>query len=449
MRRLLLGFIVMAVLTSVAASASSKGHFSTRGTGAFRCSSAADTRVNCTRCAPGWRGDACDTAVAVAPCTPTHCVDWARCPPGQALTVHVYDTPPGADAAYVEAHASAVWRDMAAALRASPRHVGDSSSACLLVPWFDTLCTGNECTSPSRDAPKAEWLIEAVEVLPHWGGSGAHHVLFDMSSNRAPRLPVGRGFYAATSFWAAGRSFRHGHDVALPLWNQRWGEYDTPAAAAARRAGNRSRLLVFKGQRMFFCTSCAPPDLSAALAGGATAGSGLPHALSHGWVRNQLHLLHNGRDVWTVGTCARELRRNDLGTCDADCRALCMHDRRQANGTDYAALLAEAAFGLVLPGITPMSYRLAETMAAGTVPVIVSDYMVLPFAGVLDWRRLAVRVPEGDIRSVPAVLRSLSQERVAAMRAAVADAYERCFASPGKIALCSIDQLEAQLYGRV
>ena len=428
----------------------SGSHFSTRGTGPFRCANAADARINCTRCAPGWRGTACDAAVFVAPCTPAHCLDWSRCPWGAPLTLHVYDTPAGPDAAYVDSRASAVWRDVVTTLRASKRHV--ANDACLHVPWFDTLCTGNECTSPSHDVPKTEWLISAVEVLPHWNGNGANHLLFDMSSNHAPRLPVGRGFYAATSFWAAGRSFRHGHDVALPLWNQRWEEYLSPAASTARRAGNRSRLLVFKGQRMFFCKSCAPLDLAAALSGSLGPGDkpgSMPHALKHGWVRNQLHLLHNGRDVWTVGTCSRELQRNDLGSCDADCRARCAQDSRVSNGTNYDALLWDAVFGLVLPGITPMSYRLAETMATGAVPVIASDYMTLPFSSVLDWEKLVVRVPETSLHAVPEQLRNLPHEKVIAMRMAVANAYERCFSTPGKIALCAVDQLEANIFGRL
>ena len=35
------------------------------------------------------------------------------------------------------------------------------------------------------------------------------------------------------------------------------------------------------------------------------------------------------------------------------------------------------------------------------------------------------------------------------MRAAGATAYERCFASPGCIALCGVEQFEAALFGRV
>lgn len=122
------------------------GQFSRRGDGPYLCSSATDVRVNCTRCAPGWRGVQCSERVAVAPCTLLHCLDLLRCPRG--LTVHVYSPPQTELAAYVTARASAVWTQLVSGLLQSKRHVADPAAACLLLPWFDTLCTSNDCTNP-------------------------------------------------------------------------------------------------------------------------------------------------------------------------------------------------------------------------------------------------------------------------------------------------------------
>jgi hypothetical protein len=409
-----------------------------RGDGPHRCSSAADQRLNCTRCAPGWRGLECELPVFVAPCTPHHCLDWTRCEWGKPLTLHVYSPPRTAEAAYVQAHHSQVWLDVLATLQQSTRHVRDASRACLLVPWMDVLCTSNDCTNPTVDTPKADWLIRAIEQLPHWRG-GTNHVLFDMSSNHAPRLPVGRGFYMATSFWSAGSSYRHGHDQALPLWNQKWPQFLSPDAAKRRRSDARDKLLVFKGQRMFWCASCAPKDLADALK------SNEERTLhTHGWVRNQLHLLHNGRDIITLGTCTRELKNKKL--CDAACQTRCKRDAVENNKTEFHTLLCDSVFGLVLPGITPMSYRLAETMACGAIPVIVSDFMMLPLSHVVDWPFLSFSFPEQMLANVPDILRSVPDTQLRSMRQRVADAYEKCFASPGRTALCGIENLERQLF---
>jgi hypothetical protein len=123
-------------------------HFSKRGGGPFLCESAEDVRANCTRCAPRWRGLLCNERVAVAPCTLHHCLDFSRCRRGAPHTLHVYTPPRKALAAYVTAHGSAVWQQLVTGLRQSRRHVADPAEACLLVPWFDTLCTSNDCTNP-------------------------------------------------------------------------------------------------------------------------------------------------------------------------------------------------------------------------------------------------------------------------------------------------------------
>ena len=413
-------------------------HYTTQPRAKFSCVDAADTRPNCTRCMPGWQGVTCSARVHVLPCTMQRCLAWSRCPKGRRLTVHVTSPPSGdVTAAWLNRTTSAEYRDMLDTVAASSRHVASADEACIHISWVDTLCSGNRCTNTWTDAPKTEALAAALAAQPGWDG-GANFLVFDLSSNYQPAMPVGRGLYAASSFWAAGASFRHGHDIALPLWDKRWGRAQA-GADSRRRLGARPLLLSFKGQRMFWCTStlCSPPDLVAAVRAG-----GLRPAVSYkeGWVRSLARALHNGRDVIILTRCTRELE--DPRLCADECAARCNADRKEYGRHDYQALLHNSTFGLVLPGITPMSYRLAETMAAGAVPVIVSDFLTIPFINIFDWSTLAVRVPEALLLQVPDILRSLDFDRVSRMRAAVADAYERCFATPGKIALCALDELE-------
>jgi len=442
-----------------------KPHFTPHAPLAQACGDASDTRLNCTLCLNGWRGAKCDVRAAHFPCTAGTCLDVRRCPRGSPLTVHVYAQPPrGAPGPsdcvnrWVDGHTSAEYRSVLVALRGSPRHTADAEKACLLVPWFDTLCNGNRCSDTWSDAPKLEVLSRLAEALPHWAG-GRNHLFFDFSSAHAPSLPIGRGLYAASGFWAAGRSYRRGWDVPLPLWDLRWrqalaggalGPSDEAAeaagaaaalrAAAARALAPRPLLLSFKGQRMFFCTHklCAPSDLVRAMREGTLR----PHtAYTHGWVRNALGGIHNGRDVIMATRCERELR--EAAHCDADCKAACSQDRLLFDSVDYEQLMGNSSFALILPGIAPMSYRLAEALSYGTVPVILSDFITLPFSHVLDWTAFSVRAPEAALERLPERLRALSAEAVAGMRAAARAAYDRCFASPGVIALCALDEVEA------
>jgi hypothetical protein len=421
-------------------------HFTTHGVNEFTCEGAHDKRQNCTRCLPGWRGVSCEKRVAVQPCTLPRCISWARCPWGTPLRVYVHPTPKGARATWMDSTTSAEYRDIMHSLRSSRRSVPDARDACLLVPWFDTLCIGNRCTDTWTDAPKAEALGSALERLPGWK-DGANHLVFDMSSAYAPTLPINRGIYAATSFWAAGHSFRHGYDQPIPLWNQRWRTENSTLDAAARRSAARPLLLTFKGQRMFWCGSimCAPNDLTHAVH--AVQLRPINSYSGTGWVRNQLGALDNGQDVIIASKCARELA--DAAHCGGDCALQCDAEGRRYDALDFRELLLNSTFGLVLPGITPMSYRLAETLSYGAVPVIASDFLMLPFAALLDWHAFSVRVSESQLLELPQLLRALPRERVAQMQASAVQAYERCFSSPGKIALCTVEQLEVSMFGRL
>ena len=68
----------------------------------------------------------------------------------------------------------------------------------------------------------------------------------------------------------------------------------------------------------------------------------------------------------------------------------------------YAEVVARSKFVLCPRGDGVSSFRLFETMAAGCVPVIISDQWVPP-AGP-DWARCSVTVAECDVSGIPALL---------------------------------------------
>lgn len=62
----------------------------------------------------------------------------------------------------------------------------------------------------------------------------------------------------------------------------------------------------------------------------------------------------------------------------------CQQLKGKYNGHDYASLL-NTTFGLVPAGRSPGTYRLAEVMGAGAIPVIVARDVVPPFREQYDW----------------------------------------------------------------
>jgi hypothetical protein len=80
-----------------------------------------------------------------------------------------------------------------------------------------------------------------------------------------------------------------------------------------------------------------------------------------------------------------------------------------AAGRDrYLELVGRSKFVLCPRGAGTSSLRLFEAMAAGRVPVILSNQWVEP-AGI-DWDTCAVRMPEREVESVPARLEALEEQ---------------------------------------
>ena len=101
----------------------------------------------------------------------------------------------------------------------------------------------------------------------------------------------------------------------------------------------------------------------------------------------------------------------------------CTIDTKAAQGKNFAQTMAESKFMLCPRGIGTSSYRLFETLEAGVAPVIIANQWVpTPH---INWD-FAVRVDERDIKSIPGLLRSISDEaadRGQAARAAWESAY--------------------------
>jgi len=71
----------------------------------------------------------------------------------------------------------------------------------------------------------------------------------------------------------------------------------------------------------------------------------------------------------------------------------------------YVEVLARSKFTLCPPGSATSSYRLFEAMRAGSVPVIISDELVLPEGP--DWQSCSVRVGEAEVSGIEKILRGV------------------------------------------
>ena len=112
--------------------------------------------------------------------------------------------------------------------------------------------------------------------------------------------------------------------------------------------------------------------------------------------RPALSKLHNGRDLVMLCT-----------------------GRGGATQWDYKALMLSSTFSVAPAGNGLHSFRLAEAIFFGSIPVIVDDQIVLPYCSALDWTRFSVRIHPSEIGQLPSILRAIPPERVAAERSRV------------------------------
>ena len=95
-------------------------------------------------------------------------------------------------------------------------------------------------------------------------------------------------------------------------------------------------------------------------------------------------------------------------------------------------LLHNALFGFVPAGDGWHSYRLAETMAMGVVPVIISDDLALPFEDILNWDEFSIRVPLAETSQIPDII-ARARSKACDMSDRVFQVYHKYMANASQI----------------
>lgn len=102
---------------------------------------------------------------------------------------------------------------------------------------------------------------------------------------------------------------------------------------------------------------------------------------------------------------------------------------------EYNQTLSESVFSLCPSGAGPNTLRLWESLAVGSIPVLLGPSPRLPEGGTLqsiDWESIVIRITDSQIPDMPTILRGISLDEVRRRQRAGMDAYEkvreqRCF----------------------
>ncbi|XP_041975092.1 exostosin-1 [Aricia agestis] len=332
----------------------------------------------------------------VKECRMATCFDFSKC--GSEPKVYVYPT---------DGPVSATYRKVLSVVRDSRYATSDPNEACLFIPAVDTLDA--DPLSPEHVSDVASKLSR----LPYWK-NGRNHLIFNLYSGTWPDYAEGAlGFDPAEAILARASAseiiFRDGFDVSLPLFHKEHPEKGgtPPSATGNPIPAPRKHLLAFKGKRYV-------------------------HGIGSE-TRNSLWHLHDSNNLILVTTCRHGKSWKDL----RDER--CDEDNKEYDKYDYEQLLANSTFCLVARGRRLGSYRFLEALAAGCVPVLLSNGWRLPFDERIDWRRAVIWADERLLLQVPELVRSVPPERILALRQQTQVLWEQYFSSIEKIVFTTIE----------
>nr|CAG4634630.1 EOG090X01LY [Alona affinis] len=259
------------------------------------------------------------------------------------------------------------------------------NEACLFIPTIDVL-------NQNRIRPKE--VGKALASLPHWN-EGRNHLIFNMLPGSMPTystlLEVDTGYAMITSGGFSSQTYRPGFDISVPVF--------TPVAAKLNQIGD-------KGTRPWLVISSQPNI--------------------HNEFREAVTELATEHPSFLV-----------LHSCSSN--ALDMKIRcREEEKYSYPEVLQNGTFCLVIRGVRLGQPTLLDSLSAGCIPVVVSDTYVLPFAEVIDWKRVALQVFEEDLTKIVDVLRAVTSERIFEMRRSGRMVYNRYLSSIERITLTAL-----------
>jgi hypothetical protein len=83
------------------------------------------------------------------------------------------------------------------------------------------------------------------------------------------------------------------------------------------------------------------------------------------------------------------------------------------NAREFSQILARSRYSLCPSGTGPNNIRFWESLGAGSIPVLLSDQLLLPE---YDWQNCILRVQEKDLGLLPDILGNITHEREVEMR---------------------------------
>lgn len=266
--------------------------------------------------------------------------------------------------------------------------------ACVFMPSIDTL---------SQNRLDSKGVSQALNSLEFWN-NGENHLIFNMISGSFPdyntSLDVSMGKAMIFGAGFSTQSYRNNFDLAIPVFS--------PLASnlKLRSIEKRHRFLISSQMNINVAFEQDLAEIGVA----------------------------NPKDLFILGPC---LHHNPISNT-----IRCMGEKIYK----YPDILQSSLFCLVIRGARLGQAVLMDSLAAGCIPVIISDSIVMPFDDVIDWRRAVIFIREVDILNVIQTLKNVSSKRIQELRRHCYWLWNKYFKDIGKIVNTSLEILANRVF---
>lgn len=113
---------------------------------------------------------------------------------------------------------------------------------------------------------------------------------------------------------------------------------------------------------------------------------------------------------------------------------------------DYPEVLKNGLFCLVVRSARLIQTVLMDVLASQCIPIIIADTIVMPFNSHIDWHRVAIFIPEDNLKNLLKIIHSVSKERRGELYWQLRWVYERYFASIEKITMTTLEILNEKVF---
>jgi len=110
-------------------------------------------------------------------------------------------------------------------------------------------------------------------------------------------------------------------------------------------------------------------------------------------------------------------------------------------------LMARSVFTLCPAGYGRWSFRFVEALLNGSIPILLSDDYVLPFADKIQWEDYCIKVEEKDLLNVEEILKSIPQDQILKMQEKIKNS--KHLFTKDFILSCIVEKLPAKSYADI